>query len=99
MSLQAKSFALQEHLPEEQSALDHLKDGLWGWEDLCGRWFQQSIHLLCSTHFAEDPAVDAAELIWTWTLMCWRELVTFCPVLAEQMPLQFGDFLDVDTLG
>ena len=43
--------------------------------------------------------MDATAHALIWTLMCWRELVTFCSVLAEQLPLQFGDFLDVDTLG
>ena len=27
------------------SASDHFKDGLWGWEDHCGHWFDHAINL------------------------------------------------------
>ena len=92
--------------------MDHLKDGLWSWEDLCGRWFQhgnqvfevpilqgiqlwilQSNGCLCPC-----PCLDMnSQDVLLQSSRCWRGLVTFCPMFAEQMPWHFMDCLDVDA--
>ena len=64
MSVQAKSLALQEHLPEEQSDL-HLHWTTQWWPLGLGGplWLLVSAchPSVWSTHFAGDPAVDPAE--------------------------------------
>ena len=60
---QAKSFALQEHLPEEQSVLHlHWTISMMAFGAAKTSVVVSAIHpFACTTHFAGDPAVDAAE--------------------------------------
>ena len=81
------------------SASDHLKDGLWGWEDHCGHWFDHAIDfkvpilkgiqlwiLQSNGCLCPNPCLHmGSQNVLLQSSRCWRELVTFCPVFAEEV--------------
>ena len=111
MSVQAKSLAMQEHLPEEQYDV-HLwtisRMAFWAGRTSVVVGFSNP-SICFSTHLAGDPAVDPAV---QWLLMPMplfghglskcaaselQVLEGACCSVLKQMPSQFRDLLDVDT--
>ena len=83
----------------------HLNDGLLSWKGICHDWFHLAIGLFVVAIYEKDPTEASAEQccpVPTLWIRCGlsghvvpefqlnKQLVTFCHMLAEEMPSHFG---------